>query len=82
MHVKSGRPSEMLKMYYDNIEKFGNDPSNAGVDTLLEKYAKKYNEYDVLTETPLDFSTSSSPTSMVSFSYVNRGGIEETHEEP
>ena len=76
-----GRPSEMLKMYYDNIEKFGNDPSNAGVDTLLEKYAKKYNEYDVLYGNTLRLlKLLSSPTSMVSFSYVNRGGIEETHE--
>ena len=38
----------MLKMYYDNIEKFGNDPRNVGVDNLLEKYTKKYGEYDVL----------------------------------
>ncbi len=76
-----GRPSEMLKMYYDNIEKFGNDPSNAGVDALLKKYAKKYAEYDVLYGNTLRLlKLLGSPTSMVSFSYVNRAGIEETHE--
>jgi len=76
-----GRPSEMLKMYYQNIEQFGNDPSNAGVDSLLQKYAKKYNEYDILYGNTLRLlKLLGSPSSMVSFTYVNRGGIEESHE--
>ncbi len=76
-----GRPSEMLKMYFENIEKFGNDPNNAGVDSLLEKYTKKYSKYDILYGNTLRLlKLLSSPTSMVSFSYVNRAGIEETHE--
>lgn len=76
-----GRPSEMLKMYYRNIELYGNDPSNAGVDSLLEKYTKKYSKYDVLYGNTLRLlKLLSSPKSMVSFSYVNRAGIEETHE--
>ena len=76
-----GRPSEMLKMYYSNIELYGNDPSNAGVDSLLEKYTKKYSKYDVLYGNTLRLlKLLSSPKSMVSFSYVNRAGIEETHE--
>ena len=76
-----GRPSEMLKMYYENIETSGNDPSNAGVDSLLKKYAKKYSEYDILYGNTLRLlKLLGSPTSMVSFSYVNRAGIEETHE--
>ena len=37
---KQGRPSEMLKMYYENIEKFGNDPKSVGVDEILKKYTK------------------------------------------
>ena len=76
-----GRPSEMLKMYYENIETYGNDPSNAGVDILLEKYTKKYSKYDILYGNTLRLlKLLSSPKSMVSFSYINRAGIEETHE--
>ena len=76
-----GRPSEMLKMYYENIETYGNDPSNAGVDNLLEKYTKKYSKYDILYGNTLRLlKLLSSPKSMVSFSYINRAGIEETHE--
>ena len=78
---KLGRPSEMLKMYYDNIEKFGNDPQNSGVDNLLSKYAKKYQEYDVLYGNTLRLlKLLRSPTSMVSFSYINRNGTEQSHE--
>ena len=76
-----GRPSEMLKMYYENIEKFGNDPSNAGVDSLLQKYAKKYSEYEILYDNTLRLlKLLESPSSMISFSFVNRGGIEESYE--
>jgi hypothetical protein len=49
---KLGRPSEMLKMYYDNIEKFGNDPQNSGVDNLLSKYAKNIRNTMYCTEIP------------------------------
>jgi TolA-binding protein len=78
---KLDRPSEMLKMYYSNIEKFGNDPQNSGVDRLLTKYAKKYNEYDVLYGNTLRLlKLLRSPTSMVSFSYINRNGTEQSHE--
>ena len=34
---KQGRPSEMLKIYYANIEKFGNDPKSVGVDDILKE---------------------------------------------
>ncbi len=62
-----GRPSEMLKMYFENIETYGNDPSNAGVDNLLEKYTKKYSKYDILYGNTLRLlKLLSSPKSMVS----------------
>ena len=76
-----GRPSEMLKMYYDNIEKFGNDPRNVGVDNLLEKYTKKYGEYDVLYGNTLTLlKLLKSPTGMVSFSYIDKSGISQSQE--
>ena len=45
---KQGRPSEMLTMYFDNIQKFGNDPNSVGVDEILKKYTEKYLEYEKL----------------------------------
>ena len=39
INIKSGFPS---------IEKYGNDPSNVGVDGILKKYIEKYEEYDKL----------------------------------
>ena len=77
---KQGRPSEMLKMYYANIEQFGNDPKSVGVDDILKKYTKKYSEYEELYGSTLELLKQlQSPDESVSFSYVNRKGIEETH---
>jgi TolA-binding protein len=46
------RPVEMLALYRENIEKFADDPDNAGVDALIEGYAEKYNKnLRVLNET-------------------------------
>ena len=33
---KLGQPSAMLKLYFEDIRKFGNDPSNLGVDDILK----------------------------------------------
>lgn len=77
---KQGRPSEMLKIYYANIEKFGNDPKSVGVDDILKKYTKKYTEYENLYGSTLDLLKKlQAPQESVSFSYVNRKGIEESH---
>ena len=38
----------MLKMYFDDIKKYGNEPSNVGVDGILIKYSEKYLEYETL----------------------------------
>lgn len=77
---KQGRPSEMLKIYYANIEKFGNDPKSVGVDDILKKYTKKYTEYENLYGSTLDLLKKlQTPQESVSFSYVNRKGIEESH---
>ena len=37
------KPTLMLALYREYIEKFANDTENAGVDTLIEGYAEKYN---------------------------------------
>lgn len=37
------QPNEMLALYRKYIEMFANAPKNAGVDTLIEGYAEKYN---------------------------------------
>ena len=37
-----GRPSTMLNLYFSDIEKYGNDPSNVGVDGILKKYIDKF----------------------------------------
>ena len=78
---KQGRPSEMLKMYYENIEKFGNNPNSVGVDEILKKYTQKYTEYEKLYGATLDLLNKlQSPGEPVSFSYVNRKGVEEEHQ--
>ena len=65
---KQGRPSEMLKMYYEDIRKFGNDPNNVGVDGILKKYSAKYKEYDDLYGKTLDLLEKlQTPTQPVSF---------------
>lgn len=76
---KQGRPSEMLKMYYEDIRKFGNDPNNVGVDGILKKYAAKYKEYDDLYGKTLDLLEKlQTPAQPVSFTYRSRKGVEET----
>ena len=78
---KQGRPSEMLTMYFDNIQKFGNDPNSVGVDEILKKYTEKYLEYEKLYSSTLALLDKlQSPGEQVSFSYINRKGIEEEHE--
>lgn len=46
------RPVDMLALYRENIEIFAKDPSNIGVDSLIENYAEKYNaNFNMLTST-------------------------------
>ena len=74
-----GRPSTMLNLYYKDIEKYGNDPSNVGVDAILKKYTDKYDEYDKLYGRTLDLLTKlQEPGQTISFTYRDRKGIEET----
>ena len=76
---KQGRPSEMLKMYYEDIKKFGNDPNNVGVDGILKKYSAKYKEYDDLYGKTLDLLEKlQTPAQPISFTYRSRKGVEET----
>ena len=48
-----GRPSDMLNLYYKDIEKYGNDPNNVGVDGILNS-TEKYDEYNKLYGRSLD----------------------------
>ena len=41
-------PSQMLNLYFEDIRKYGNDPSSVGVDGILKKYCDKYKEYEDL----------------------------------
>jgi tetratricopeptide (TPR) repeat protein len=76
---KQGRPSEMLKMYYADIKKFGNDPNNVGVDGILKKYSSKFKEYDDLYGKTLDLLEKlQTPAQAVTFSHRDRKGVEET----
>ena len=78
---KLGRPSEMLKIYYENIESLGNDPNSVGVDGILKKYTEKYTEYQTLYASTLALLEKlQNPDEQVSFTYINRKGIEEQHQ--
>ncbi len=74
-----GRPSDMLNLYYKDIEKYGNDPSNVGVDGILNKYTDKYDEYNKLYGRTLDLLEKlQNPSQSVTFTYRDRKGVEET----
>lgn len=74
-----GRPSTMLNLYFSDIEKYGNDPSNVGVDGILKKYIEKFDEYDKLYGRTLDLLEKlQEPGQTISFTYRDRKGIEET----
>ena len=74
-----GRPSDMLNLYYKDIEKYGNDPNNVGVDGILNKYTEKYDEYNKLYGRSLDLLEKlQNPGQSVTFTYRDRKGIEET----
>ena len=75
---KQGRPSEMLRIYFEDIKKYGNDVANIGVDDILKKYSDKYSEYESLYGKTLDLLNKlQNPNQAVSFTYRNRKGIEE-----
>ncbi len=75
---KLGQPSAMLKLYFDDIQKYGNDPSNLGVDDILKKYCEKYQFYeDRFDQTIEILSKLQNPSESISFSYTDRKGIEQ-----
>lgn len=49
------RPVEMLALYRENIEKYAKDPTNAGVDALIESYAEKYDTNQKVLSTTVAF---------------------------
>lgn len=75
---KQGMPSQMLNLYFEDIRKYGNDPSSVGVDGILKKYCDKYKEYEDLFGLTLDLLEKLQNLSEpVSFVFRNRKGIEE-----
>lgn len=49
------QPSEMLALYRDYIERYANDRNNAGVDTLIESFAEKYESNKTLLTKTVEF---------------------------
>ncbi len=75
---KQGMPSQMLNLYFEDIRKYGNDPSSIGVDDILKKYCDKYKQYEDLFGLTLDLLKKiQTPSDPVSFIFRNRQGIEE-----
>jgi hypothetical protein len=69
----------MLNLYFKDIQKYGNDPSNVGVDGILKKYTDKYDEYDKLYGRTLDLLEKlQNPGLSVTFTHRDRKGIEST----
>ena len=76
---KLGNPSAMLNLYYNDIESYGNQKSNVGVDGLIVKYIEKFQEYDNLYSSSLDLLEKvQNPTEIVSFTFRDRRGSEKT----
>ncbi len=44
------RPVEMLALYRENISRYAQDPTNSGVDSLIEGYAEKYEQNKTMLE--------------------------------
>jgi hypothetical protein len=63
-----------------DIEKYGNDPSNVGVDGILKKYIDKFDEYDKLIRQNIRLTGKITGTLVkrFHFTYRDRKGIEET----
>ena len=49
------RPNDMLALYREYIEEFVDDPSNSGVDVLIEDYNEKYNTNKATFEKTVEF---------------------------
>lgn len=75
---KLGQPSAMLKLYFEDIRKFGNDPNNFGVDDILQTYCEKYQHYeDKFGQTLEILEKIQNPAELVSISYTDSKGIEQ-----
>ena len=75
---KLGQPSAMLTLYFDDIRKFGNDPTNMGVDDILKKYCEKYQFYEDRFGQTIEILTKlQNPQDTISFSFTDRKGIEQ-----
>jgi len=75
---KLGQPSAMLQLYFEDIRKFGNNPSNLGVDDILKKYCEKYQYYEKRFGQTLEILEKlQNPSEAVSFSFTDRKGIEQ-----
>jgi TolA-binding protein len=76
---KLGNPAMMLNLYYKDIENYGSQKNNVGVDGLIVKYMEKFKEYDILYGRTLDLLEKlQSPSEIVSFTFRDRRGTEKT----
>ena len=76
---KLGNPAMMLNLYYQDIENYGSQKNNVGVDGLIVKYIDKFQEYDLLYGRTLDLLEKiQSPSEIVSFTYRDRRGSEKS----
>ncbi|MDA8822937.1 tetratricopeptide repeat protein [Opitutales bacterium] len=76
---KLGNPAMMLNLYYKDIEDYGSQKNNVGVDGLIVKYIDKFQEYDLLYGRTLDLLEKiQSPSEIVSFTFRDRRGSEKS----
>jgi len=76
---KLGNPAMMLNLYYKDIENYGSQKNNVGVDGLIVKYIDKFQEYDLLYGRTLGLLEKiQSPSEIVSFTFRDRRGSEKS----
>lgn len=79
-YEKQGRPEEMLRVYYEAINEFGNDPSSVGADEILKVYATKYDlYYNKYTRTLALLDAIENRDQPVNFSMTTRAGVKEVN---
>ena len=79
-YEKQGRPEEMLRVYYEAINEFGNNPSSVGADEILKVYATKYDlYYNKYTRTLALLDAIENRDQAVNFSMTTRAGVKEVN---
>ena len=77
-YEKQGRPEDMLSVYYDAINDFGNNPTSVGADEILKVYSSKYDlYYKKYTRTLALLDAIENRDQSVNFSMTTRAGVKE-----